>query len=480
MQTAKTVSHFIGGRALAAETPLERRNPSDTREVVALSPDGGEAVAGEAVEAARAALPAWRDATPEVRADVLDKAGALILERREDLGRLLSTEEGKTLPEGVGEAVRAGRIFRYFAGEAIRRHGQTWDSTRPGVEVSTRRGPVGVCALITPWNFPIAIPAWKSAPALAFGNTVVLKPSDLTPAMADALAGILDEAGAPPGVFNAVYGRGETGAALVRHPDVAAVSFTGSQGVGGLVAAEAARRQARVQLEMGGKNPLVVLADADLDVAVRCALDGAFFASGQRCTASSRLIVDEAVHDAFVERLAKEMQALRVGPALDPATKIGPLVSEAQLAKVQAYLDGAVADGAALAGRAAEPEANSPGWYFAPALLTGTAADMRINCEEAFGPLAAVIKVSGYEAALEAANAGEFGLSAGIVTGSLSRAQHFQRHVRAGMVMVNLPTAGVDYHAPFGGVGASSYGPREQGAAAAEFYTQIKTSYVAG
>ncbi len=474
------LTHWIGGEQVAAERPGESLNPSDTRDRVARVPDGGPAEVDQAVAAARAAFPGWADASPEVRADVLDRAGTLLLERREQIGRLLAREEGKTLAEGVGETARAGRIFRYFAGEAIRRHGQNLDSVRPGVEARTRREAVGVYGLITPWNFPIAIPAWKAAPALAFGNTVVLKPAGPTPATAWVLAELLHEAGAPAGVFNLVLGRGRVGQAIVDHPGVDAVSFTGSQSVGAGVAAGAVARQARVQLEMGGKNPLVVLDDADLDRAVAIALDGSFFATGQRCTASSRLIVTDGIHDRFVAALAEKVAALRVGDALDPQTQMGPAVSEDQMEQSYRYIDIAVGEGGRLVTGGQRLRLDKPGWYVQPALIADTAADMRINCEEVFGPVAATVRVRNYEEALEVANRGEFGLSAGIVTSSLKHAQDFQRRMRAGMVMVNLPTAGVDYHVPFGGVKKSSYGQREQGFAAVEFYTQTKTVYVSG
>ena len=343
--------------------------------------------------------------------------------------------------------------------------------------MATYREPVGVFGLITPWNFPIAIPAWKSAPALAFGNTVVVKPASLTPALAVALAEIVHEAGVPRGVFNLVLGGGAAGDALTANKDVAGLSFTGSQSVGARVAAAAMTRQARVQLEMGGKNPLVVLDDCDLDRAVLCALDGAYFATGQRCTASSRIIVTQGVHDRFVDALTKRVQALRVGDALAPETQMGPLASQAQLDTTLSYLDIAVKEGGARRAGGERLSLATPGYYVSPALIVDTKPDMRINCEEVFGPVASVVRVRDYEEALGAANAGEFGLSAGIVTSSLKYARHFARNVRAGMVMTNLPTAGVDYHVPFGGSRKSSYGAREQGFAAIEFYTQIKTTY---
>jgi len=474
------LSHWINGEKVAADRSGESLNPSNTGEVVARTPDGGTGDVDAAVAAAKAAFPAWAEASPEVRSDVLDRAGTLVMERREQIGRLLSREEGKTLPEGIGETVRAGRILKYFAGEALRVHGQNLASTRPGVEIQTYRQAVGVYGLITPWNFPIAIPAWKMAPALAFGNTVVIKPAGHTPATAEALVAILHEAGLPKGVVNMVVGRGGVGQAIVDHPDVDGLSFTGSQGVGAGVAMGAVKRQARVQLEMGGKNPLIVLEDADIDRAVMIALDGSFFATGQRCTASSRLIVADAIHDRFVAALAEKVAALRVGDALDPNTQMGPAVSQDQMETSYKYIDIARAQGGRIVTGGERLSLANPGWYVQPTLIADTDPTARINQEEVFGPVASTIRVKDYEEALAIANGVEFGLAAGIVTSSLKYARDFQRRSRAGMTMVNLPTAGVDYHVPFGGTKKSSYGAREQGFAAVDFYTQIKTAYSAG
>lgn len=474
------LSHWIGGERVAGDRPGESLNPSDTRDVVARTPKGGAAEVDQAVAAAADAFDGWANASPEVRFDVLDKAGSLIMERKDQIGRLLSREEGKTVPEGVGETVRAARILKYFAGEALRVHGQNLASTRPGVEVQTYRQPVGVFGLITPWNFPIAIPAWKIAPAIAFGNTVVIKPAGPTPATAEALIAVLHEAGLPKGVVNMIVGDGDVGRAIVAHEGVTGVSFTGSQAVGGSVAEGAVKRQARVQLEMGGKNPLIVLDDADLERAVNIALDGSFFATGQRCTASSRLIVQDGVHDSFVAALAEKVAALRVGDALDPNTQMGPAVSEGQRDTSYKYIDIARDAGGRIVTGGERLNLDKPGWYVQPTLIADTAPDMRINTEEVFGPVASTISVKSYEEALEIANGVEFGLSAGIVTQSLKHARDFQRRAKAGMTMVNLATAGVDYHVPFGGSKKSSYGAREQGFAAVEFYTQIKTSYSAG
>ena len=454
-------------------------NPSNTDDVVGEYAQADAAQAQAAVAAAKAAFPAWRAATPQVRADALDRIGTEILARKEELGRLLSREEGKTLPEGIGEATRAGQIFKYFAGQALSFGGDLVPSIRPGVSVEVTREPVGVVGLITPWNFPIAIPAWKIAPALAYGNCVVIKPADLTPGSAWALAEIISRSGLPAGVFNLVMGRGAVvGEALLASPDVAAISFTGSVATGRTIAAKCAAGMKKFQLEMGGKNPLVVLDDADLKTAVACAVQGAFYSTGQRCTASSRLIVSEGIHDRFVAAVTEALQALVVDDALKAGTQIGPVVDQGQLDQDLRYIDLGRQEQARLAWGGERLNRETPGFYLQPALFTETSNQMRINREEIFGPVASVIRVKGYDEALAVANDTPFGLSAGICTGSLKHAQHFKQHSEAGMVMVNLPTAGVDYHVPFGGRKGSSYGSREQGRYAVEFYTTVKTSYI--
>ena len=453
-------------------------NPSNTDDVVGEYAQADAAQALAAVAAAKAAFPAWRVATPQVRADALDRIGTEILARKDELGRLLSREEGKTLPEGIGEATRAGQIFKYFAGQALSFGGELLPSIRPGVSVEVTREPLGVVGLITPWNFPIAIPAWKIAPALAYGNCVVIKPADLTPGSAWALAEIISRSGLPAGVFNLVMGRGAVvGEALLASPDVAAISFTGSVATGRTIAAKCAAGMKKFQLEMGGKNPLVVLDDADLKTAVACAVQGAFYSTGQRCTASSRLIVSEGIHDRFVAAVTEALQALVVDDALKAGTQIGPVVDQGQLDQDLRYIDLGRQEQARLAWGGERLNRETPGFYLQPALFTETSNQMRINREEIFGPVASVIRVKGYEEALAVANDTPFGLSAGICTGALKHAQHFKQHSEAGMVMVNLPTAGVDYHVPFGGRKGSSYGSREQGRYAVEFYTTVKTSY---
>lgn len=469
---------YIGGEWVEGAGVTRNINPSNLDDVIGAYAQADAELTGRAIAAARAAFPDWSRTTPQQRADILERVAGEILERREELGRLLSREEGKTLVEGVGEVTRAGQIFRFFAGEAMRIPGERVESVRPGIRVDVVREPVGVVGLITPWNFPIAIPAWKIAPALAYGNCVVFKPADLVPGSAWALAEILSRAGLPDGAFNLVMGRGSVvGEAIVASPDVDAVSFTGSVEVGRRIAAACGAAMKRVQLEMGGKNPLVVLDDADLDNAVFCAVQGAFYSTGQRCTASSRLVVTEGIHDRFVEALVEATRSLVVDDALKQGTQIGPVVDEKQLEQDLRYLEIGRSEGARLVCGGERLQRETPGYYLSPALFVDTHNDMRINREEIFGPIASVIRVRDYEEALAVANDTVFGLSSGICTRSLKYAEHFKRHSQAGMAMVNLPTAGVDYHVPFGGRKGSSYGPREQGRYAVEFYTTVKTAY---
>ena len=476
---AKRFDNLIAGEWVPGASTRPNVNPSDTNDVIGDFAQADATHVEAAIAAATAAAPGWAATTPQQRFDILDAAGSELLARREEIGRLLSREEGKTLPEGIGETHRAAMIFKFFAGEALRGGGEAVASVRPGVEVEILRQPLGVVGLIAPWNFPIAIPAWKIAPALAFGNAVVFKPAELAPGCGWTLAEILSRTALPRGVFNLVMGPGgRVGQMLADSPAVRAVSFTGSVAVGrGLIAA-CARRQAKVQAEMGGKNPLIVLDDADLAVAVNVAVQGAYFSTGQRCTASSRLIVTAGIHDQFVEAVAARLRALKVDNALLAGTEIGPVVDERQLAQNLRYVEIGKQEGGELVFGGDVVERATPGFYQRPALFTGTTNAMTISREEVFGPVANVIKVRDYDEALAIANDTEFGLSAGICTRSLKAATHFKLHAQAGMVMVNLPTAGVDYHVPFGGTKGSSYGPREQGAYAREFYTTVKTAYL--
>ncbi len=471
---------YIAGEWVPGASWTANRNPSDLSDVIGEYAQADAEQTNAAVQAAERASVAWSVSSIQDRANILDKAGSDILARKDELGRLLAREEGKTLPEGIGETVRAGHIFKFFAGEALRLPGEKLASVRPGVEVEITREPIGVVGLITPWNFPIAIPAWKIAPALAFGNTVVFKPAQWTPGCAWVLAEILAGAGLPPGVFNLVMGSGSVvGETLVNHPKVTALSFTGSMEVGREIARKAVSRMAKFQLEMGSKNPLVVLDDADLPTAVNVAVQGAYFSTGQRCTASSRFIVTEGIHDRFVAALTDKLASLRVDNALTPGTDIGPVVERPQMEQDLEYIAVGQREGARLAVGGERLTRATDGYYLSPALFVDALPAMRISREEIFGPVACVIRAKHYDEALAIANDTDTGLSAGIVTTSLKHASHFKRHAQAGMVMVNLPTAGVDYHVPFGGRKGSSYGPREQGRYAAEFYTTVKTAYVA-
>jgi len=477
-----TQQHFnyIAGEWVAGASATQDINPSDLSDVVGEYAQADAAQTLVAIEAARAAFPAWATFNTQARADLLDKVGSEIIARKDELGKLLSREEGKTLPEGMGEVVRAGNIFKFFGGEVLRRAGELLPSVRPGIDVEITREALGVVGIIAPWNFPSAIPAWKIAPALAYGNCVIMKPADLVPGSTWAIADIIHRAGFPAGVFNLCMGRGSiVGEALLADPRVDAITFTGSVETGKKVAAKAIAGMKKFQLEMGGKNPLVVLDDADLKTAVESAVNGAFFSTGQRCTASSRLIVTQGIHDKFVAAMVERLKGLVVDNALKSGVHIGPVVDKSQLDQDLSYIDIAQKEGGKLAFGGSVLKRETDGFYLEPALFTETANAMRINREEVFGPVASVIAVKDYDEALSVANDTPFGLCSGIVTGSLKHAAHFRRNAQSGMVMVNLPTAGVDYHVPFGGRKGSSYGPREQGRYAQEFFTTVKTAYVA-
>jgi aldehyde dehydrogenase (NAD+) len=475
------LGNFIGGAWQAGASEIENRNPSDLSDLIGRYAQADRVQAEGAIAAARGGAEAWAASGLETRYKVLMAIGTELIERSAELGEQLSREEGKPRAEGVGEVYRSGQFFTYYAAEALRQIGDTADSVRPGIEIDVRREPLGVVAVISPWNFPMATAAWKIAPALAFGNAVIWKPANATPASAWALAEVISrQDGLPAGAFNLVMGPGgAVGQTLIESPDIDAVTFTGSLGVGRRIAQACAQNLTKVQLEMGSKNALVVMDDADLEVAVAAALNGAFGGSGQKCTASSRLIVHRAVHDAFVERMTAGMKALKVGHALAEGTQIGPVVDAGQLDGNLAYLDLAKSEGCTHVWGGERLALETEGYYLTPALFTGTRNDMRVNREEMFAPIACVLEAGDYDEALALANDTEFGLTAGIVTTSLARATHFRRNVKTGCVMVNLPTAGTDYHVPFGGRGNSSYGSREQGRYAVEFYTQVKTAYIA-
>ncbi|MGB7285634.1 MAG: aldehyde dehydrogenase family protein [Salaquimonas sp.] len=471
--------NFIAGRWVAGVSEIENINPSDISDTIGKFAQASSEQLDQALMAAKKAQVEWAAFGLERRQSVLMAIGEELMERSAELGELLAREEGKPLAEGKGEVYRASQFFTYYAAECLRQIGDNADSVRPDIEVDVRREPIGTVAIISPWNFPTATASWKIAPALAFGNAVIWKPANLTPASAVALTEIIARQDIPDGLFNLVMGAGsEIGQKLVESTEVDAISFTGSVPVGKGIAASAIGNLTKIQLEMGSKNALVVMDDADIDLAVSLAVAGAFGGTGQKCTASSRLIVHEAVHDAFVEKLITSTKAMKVGHALSEGTQIGPVVSEQQLAANLEYIQIGQQEGAKLECGGERLKQDTDGFYMSPAVFTNSTNAMRINTEEMFAPIACVIKVASYQEALDTVNDTRFGLTSGIVTKSLSRASHFRRNARTGCVMVNLPTAGTDYHVPFGGRGDSSYGSREQGSYAAEFYTTVKTAYI--
>lgn len=479
----QTALNLIDGEWRPAKSgkTFENRNPADTRDLIALLQASGPEDVKEAVDAAERAFPAWAATPAPVRGKILLKAAALLESRLNDVADLLSREEGKTIAEAKGETTRAVRLLEYFAGEGARFSGDTIPSERPRVFMYTIRQPLGVVALIAPWNFPIAIPTWKLAPALVSGNTVVIKPASQAPLTCVKLVEILHEAGIPKGVLNLVTGGGrEVGDPLVSNPKVRAISFTGSDAVGRGIAKIGAERLARVQLEMGGKNPTIVLADADLDVAVDCVLNAAFYSTGQRCTATSRAIVEKPIVEAFLDRLRARAEKLKIGDPRDPSTDIGPAIDGKQLETTLDYLKVGQADGAKLVygGDRLSEGPHAHGFFSKPAIMTGVRPDSRLGQEEVFGPLLGVFEANDYEDALRVANDTRFGLSATICTTNVSRAIDYVHRAEAGMIMVNLPSAGVEYHIPFGGMKDSSSGMREQGPAAIQFFSETKTVYM--
>lgn len=475
-----TKRNYIAGEWVAGQSEIENRNPSDLSDLVGLFAQATASQLDDALDAAARAQAEWAAYGLERKQAVLMAIGTEMMARAEELGTLLSREEGKPLAEGKGEVYRAGQFFTYYAHEVLRQLGENADSVRPDIEVDVRREPVGTVAVISPWNFPTATASWKIAPALAYGNAVIWKPANITPASAVALTEIIAKQDIPAGLFNLVMGAGrDVGQRLVESPRVNAISFTGSVPVGRGIAAAAVQNFTKIQAEMGSKNALAVMDDADLDLAVSLALGGAFGGTGQKCTASSRLVVQAGIHDAFVEKLIAGAQAMRVGHALAEGTQMGPVVSEQQLSENLAYVDMAKSEGAELACGGARLSMEHEGYYMSPGVFLNTSNAMRINREEMFAPLTSVIKVDSYDEALGVVNDTNFGLTSGIVTRDLARATHFRRNARTGVVTVNLPTAGTDYHVPFGGRGDSSYGPREQGIHAREFYTTVKTAYIA-
>jgi aldehyde dehydrogenase (NAD+) len=480
---AKRYRNFIGGEWLdsGSERTAVNWNPADTRDVLGVVPLSSAEEAGRAVAAAKAAFPAWRDTPAPVRGRILFNAWMLMEREKERLGNLLTREEGKTLKESLGEIGRTINILEFTAAEGRRFGGDVLPSELPRNFCYTVRQPLGVVACITPWNFPVAIPVWKIAPALVCGNTVVFKPATLTPETACAVVSIFERAGVPKGVLNLVLGSGGTvGHALVDHEDVRAVSFTGSNEVGADIYARGARRMIRVQCEMGGKNPVVVLADADLELAVEATAQGAYGSTGQRCTATSRVIVEEAVADAFVEKLLERTRKVRVGNGAEQGIDMGPAVDQAQLDTDLEYVEIGKREGARLlcGGRRLGEGELAQGYYIEPTVFDHVRPAMRLAQEEIFGPVVSVIRVKSFEEALAAANDVRYGLSSSIFTSDTTRVFRFVDGIEAGIVHVNSGTPGGEAQLPFGGTKATGVGPREQGESAIEFFSELKTVYV--
>jgi acyl-CoA reductase-like NAD-dependent aldehyde dehydrogenase len=471
-------ANYVAGEWTPARSgrTYEKRNPANPSEVVGEFPASGEEDVDAAVDAAARAFPGWSDLPAAARGAVLMRAADAIEARVEEMAADMTREMGKPLREARMESARTAAIFRFFAGEAWRPQGELFEQSATGSTVYTLRRPLGVVGLITPWNFPAAIPAWKMAPALMYGNTVVLKLAQEAPLTGLHLAAALDEAGIPEGVLNVVVGRGsEVGTPLVRHPEVRAISFTGSVAVGQQVREEATALGKRVQLELGGQNPLIVMGDADLDRAVEAAYAGAFWSAGQKCTATRRIYVEGQVYDQFRERLLTRIESGKVGDPADPETEVGPLVNEKQLNDVlEAVEQGKREGGKVIAGG---ERLDDEALLVAPTLFEGVADDAMLSCEEVFGPVTSLYRFETLDEAIERANAVEFGLSASIFTTSLEAAQEFVKRLEAGLLHVNSQTAGADVHVPFGGIKGSGYGPHEQGRAALEFYTEVVTVY---
>jgi acyl-CoA reductase-like NAD-dependent aldehyde dehydrogenase len=474
-----TLQSYIGGEWRNGVRTGQDISPANPGEVVAEVSMGDAALAATAVEAARAAFPAWRAMAAPARGEILRKAAELLDQRVEAVGRDLTREEGKTLAEGIGETRRAVQILRYFAGQTLEPDGETYPSNSPITFLYARREPIGVVAAITPWNFPIAIPAWKIAPALAYGNTVVWKPAEIVPLTAVHFLQALVDAGLPKGVLNLVLGKGsEVGKVLTTHEAVDAITFTGSNPVGRALQAEAIQHGKKVQLELGGKNPAVVLADANLDHAAEHVARGAFLSAGQKCTATSRVIVEQSVLRDFQDRLVALIEGWKLGDPLDAATRVGPVVSQDQMETVTGYLDAGAKEGGRVLTGGTRATNLGDGYYIQPTVITDLRKDSRVAREEIFGPVAAIIPAQSFDEAVKLANDTPFGLTSSLFTTDLSRALTFANDIHTGVVKINQESAGLEYQVPFGGMKESSSGSREQGKAAREFFTQWKTVYL--
>ncbi|MDA1192599.1 MAG: aldehyde dehydrogenase family protein, partial [Candidatus Poribacteria bacterium] len=480
---AQEYKNFINGEWQPAKSgnTFENINPADTSEVVGIHPDSGRDDARDAIAAAEAAFPAWRALSAPARGKILFKAAQILEARAKEVGRDLVREEGKTLPEGIGETLRAVELLEWYGGEARRLVGENFPSGQPPTFLYTVKEPLGVVGLITPWNFPIAIPAWKALPALVAGNTVVLKPATLSPISSYHLVKALEEAGLPKGVLNMVTGPGRSvGDELVTNPAVKAVSFTGSNTVGTRLYDQVTGRGAKCQCEMGGKNPTIVLEDADLNVAVQQTLLGAMWSTGQKCTATSRVLVHKDVIGAFTEKIVAAAKALKVGNGLTDGVQIGPAVDESQLKNILNYIEIGKNEGAKLlaGGERLTGGDYDKGWFVQPTVFGDVDPQMRIAQEEIFGPVLGIIPIDDFDQAMEIANDVAFGLSASLITTNLKRAFEYVSRIQAGIVHVNAQTAGAEVQVPFGGYKGSSTGTREQGNVAVDFYTQIKTVYL--
>ncbi|GAA1324320.1 aldehyde dehydrogenase family protein [Leucobacter albus] len=473
---------LIDGQWVNGDLSVENRNPSDVSDLIGHFDTASRAQTETAIAAANHAARGWARTSPFERAEILQRAGELIIGERERLGRLLAREEGKPLADAIAEATRAGKTFQYFASQVAFEEGITLHSGRERVRIHTRSRPVGVVGIISPWNFPLAVPSWKIAPALGAGNAVLFKPAESVPGSAWELSRILHHSGVPAGVFSLVAGSGATvGELFATHPDVDAVSFTGSTLVGRrLLAAAHSVGGKRIQAEMGGLNPLIVADDADLEIALDAIVDSSFGSTGQRCTASQRIIVMSGIHDQLVDALTHRLRDVRVGHALDPTTQMGPVANEAQFGTNLQAIQLAQREGAELLIGGEALERPSQGYFMSPALLVAGRPEMSINREEVFGPVACVSRVDEFDEALYAANNVPFGLTSGLITSSLARSERFQQQAEAGLITVNASPAVSELHAPFGGAKASSYGPREQGPRGLEFYSTSSTHFVAG
>ena len=480
----QSYQNFIGGEWVAAASgkTFSTTNPADTRETVATYPHSGQADAQAAIAAAKAAFPGWAAQTAPVRGRILSKASQILESRKADLAKLLTREEGKTLAEATGEVQRSADILRFFGGLSYTLGGQTIPHDLPGNLLLTRREPIGVVGLITPWNFPIAIPVWKLAPALLCGNAVVIKPASQAPAMTIEVAKALVEAGLPKGVLNVVTGDGRSvGGELATNPGVTALSFTGSYKIGHGIYQQLAQRMARAQMEMGSKNPTIVLADGDLDLAARLVAIAAFGLTGQACTATSRVIVERSVLPAFTEKLIEKMKAIKVGNGLTEGVTMGPAVNQSEFDGNLSYIDIAQKEGAKLVygGKRLTEGDLARGFFMEPAVLTDVTPSMRIAKEEVFGPVVVIIAVENFDEALTVANGVDVGLSASIVTRDIKKAMLYTEKIEAGVVKVNQISTGLALQAPFGGVKKSSTDSfKEQGAGAIDFYSKIKTVYL--